>query len=112
MNTLDLNIRILFKFKCSDCVFCLELCPSFYLIYEIYPKMIQHFGHWICFSSLSETVASYVPQLVGQKDLLSITVAEKRDNYSSGFNYFEQQLHILIIHVGNRRSLKNSEAIV
>lgn len=46
--------------------------------------MIQHFGHWICFSSLLENVASYVLKLVGQKDLFSITGAEKRDNYNSG----------------------------
>jgi hypothetical protein len=64
MNTLDLNIRFLFKFKCSEYVFYLRLCPS-YLVHAKYPKMIQHFGHWICFSSLREREASYVLKLVG-----------------------------------------------
>ena len=112
MNTLGLNIRILFKFKCSDCVFYLGLRLSSYLVHEKYPKIIQHFGHWICFSSLHESVASYVLKLVGQNDLFYITGAEKRDKYSSDCNCFEQQLHVLIIHVENRGSLKNSQSIV
>jgi len=82
---------ILFKFKCSDRVFYLRLCPSCHLVHKKYQKMIKHFGHWICFSSLRERVASYVLKLVGQKDLLSVTGAEKRNNYNSGFNCFEQR---------------------
>jgi hypothetical protein len=104
INTLDLNIRILFKFKYSDCVF--------YLVHEKYQKMTKYFGHWICFSSLRERVASYVLKLVGRKDLLSITGAEKRNNYNSDFNCFEQQLRVLIMHVGSWGSLKNSETVV
>jgi len=102
MNTLDLNIRIIFKFRCYDCVFYLGLCPSSYLVHEKYPKMIQFFGHWICFSSLRERIASYVLKLVGQKGMFYIIGAEKCDNYNSGFNCFEQQIHCLIIHFGNR----------
>jgi len=112
MNNLELNFRILFKFRCSDCVFYLQLHPSSYLVHEKYPKMIKHFDQWICFSSLRESVASCVLKLVGQKDLLSIIGAEKRDYNNSGFSCFEQQLHDLIVHPGNRGSLKNSETTV